>query len=149
MSNMVYSIGYTGLKPEQLAKLVKDLGAMLVDVRFSPRSRVQHWNKGPLMRLVGAASYLHVPALGNVNYKSDAPLQLADPAAAVALLRPILQKQPIILVCACKDATTCHRTPAATYLADALGADVVHLTPPRAMPNVTRAAVVPEQLSLF
>lgn len=148
--NTIYTLGYGGgaWTPDALAQVVKEKGARLVDIRYSPRSRVPHWNAGPLEKSLGNQSYMHLPALGNVNYKNGGPIELANPAHAVDVLRPILLKQSIILLCACRDAATCHRTPAAEYLAEQLGAEVVHIEGR----SVEVACIAPpklEQLSLF
>jgi len=66
--NQLYDAGYSEIKsPDLLAGAVNALGATLVDIRFSPRSRVPYWNGPHLARLV--AHYVHLGALGNRNYK--------------------------------------------------------------------------------
>jgi len=124
----IYTIGYSGWKPEQLAAKVADLGALLVDVRFSPRSRAPQWTKKSLCELVGAENYLHCKDLGNENYKSGGPIKLHNPDAALDALRDV--QRPLILLCGCKDHTVCHRADAAAVLALAFGASVTHLYPP-------------------
>lgn len=123
----IYTIGYSGWKPEQLAAKVEELGALLVDVRFSPRSRVPQWTKKSLCELVGAENYVHCKNLGNENYKSGGPIKLLNPDAAIASLRDV--QRPLILLCGCKDHTICHRADAATVLAEAFGVAVTHLYP--------------------
>jgi uncharacterized protein (DUF488 family) len=146
----IYTIGYSGWKPEQLRDTIHALGAVLVDVRFSPRSRQPQWAGGNLAKLVGAGSYRHLKALGNENYKNGGPIKLVDTQAGVAALAPILAERPVVLLCGCKDHHTCHRTTAAHALATALGAQVEHLYP-GSTPTGTSAAPAPvvEQLSLF
>jgi hypothetical protein len=34
----IYTIGYTGTRPEQLAATVHKLGAFLLDIRYNPRA---------------------------------------------------------------------------------------------------------------
>ncbi len=148
--NTIYTLGYSGWTPDALAQVVNLYDARLVDVRFSPRSRVPHWNSRPLRKLLGDQRYMHVHALGNVNYRNGEAIQLADPAQGAAILRPVLEKQPIILMCACKNKDTCHRTVAAEFLAEQIGTEVVHIEGP--MSKLKRAEVEKEtleQLSLL
>lgn len=113
MTNKVYTIGYTGRKPESIKEIVTTLGATLLDIRLSPRSRVPHWNEGPLRALLGDR-YRHVRALGNVNYKAGGPIQILDYAAGVAAI--LQHPRPVVLMCACKDVHTCHRGTVANLL---------------------------------
>jgi uncharacterized protein (DUF488 family) len=123
--NTLYTIGYTGLKPERLRAIVAQHNAVLWDIRYSPNSRHPQWRRDALKALLGDA-YVHIPALGNRNYKGG-PIELAAPAQALDQARLTLQRQPIILMCACKDYWTCHRDDAADYLDSALELDVEHL----------------------
>ena len=127
--NTLYTIGYSGWKPEQIAATVAELGAVLWDIRRSPWSRAPQWRQPALRQLLGPA-YVHMAPLGNVNYNTDGPIQLANPQAAVDPARAVLQTSPIILLCGCKEAETCHRSDAAAYLAWQLGGlEIVHLMP--------------------
>src|SRR5207237_906275 len=65
----IYTAGYQGMTHDDLEGLLaRPSGrALLVDVRFSPRSRAPHWSGSALARRFGA-DYLHLPALGNRNY---------------------------------------------------------------------------------
>ena len=124
----IFTLGYTGTKPEQIKALAARLHAVVVDVRFSPRSRVPQWAEANLKALLGK-QYMHVKDLGNVNYRGDGPMKLLDPGKAAITLGPILKQQSVILLCACKDVETCHRKKAAEYLAEAFSLPVVHLGP--------------------
>jgi uncharacterized protein (DUF488 family) len=68
MFQPLYTFGYSGKQPEELHTLAEQLDALVADIRFSPRSRVPHWNGGSLVRRLGHR-YRHLPALGNRNYK--------------------------------------------------------------------------------
>jgi uncharacterized protein (DUF488 family) len=126
--NTIYTIGYSGLKPDRLLAAAENYNLLVVDVRYSPRSRQPEWSRKRLQELLGAR-YLHVPAFGNINYKGDGPIQLADPEAGKAVVVERLAQQPVLLLCACKDWQTCHRLAVATVLHEATGADVVHWSP--------------------
>jgi activating signal cointegrator 1 len=127
--NTIFTYGYQGSTPEQLLGTIKELDAVLVDIRYSPWSPNPRWRKPALQVLVGADRYLWIQDLGNVNYKSGGPIRLLWPEAGVEYVRPILGRRPIVLLCACRDWETCHRRDAAEYLAEALQAPVEHLSP--------------------
>jgi activating signal cointegrator 1 len=127
--NTIYTYGYQGSTPEQLLGTVNDLGAVLVDIRYSPWSPNPHWRKLALAELVGANRYQWIQDLGNVNYKSGGPIRLLRPEAAAVRLREVLDHRSIVLLCACRDWETCHRRDAAEYLSEALQAPVEHLSP--------------------
>ena len=77
----LFTIGYTGRKPEEL-KALADEGKLILDVRLSPNSRVPRWRQEALRNLL-AGLYMHRPELGNVNYKNGGPVKLADPQHSV------------------------------------------------------------------
>jgi uncharacterized protein (DUF488 family) len=124
----IYTIGYTGRTPEQILGILNEHDATLLDIRYNPRSRVPHWNKGPLSRTFGER-YLHVPALGNVNYKGTVEeISIADlPAGTEALRRFHEQNRNVVLMCVCADVSTCHRKVVAEALAKAWGVGFCHL----------------------
>ena len=68
MTNKIYTIGYSGSKPDQIKQLLDDKVAVLFDIRFSPWSRVPQWSKSNLAATVGEERYFHVKPLGNANY---------------------------------------------------------------------------------
>ncbi len=147
--NTIFTLGYSGSSPEAVSHILNLYDARLVDIRTNPRSRLVHWNGEALRRYLGNNRYMHVQSLGNANYKqADAPIQLINPALAATILRPVIEKMSIILMCGCKEAATCHRTPAAEYLAERFGADVVHIE--GRMIDVKRIVPPkPEQLGSF
>lgn len=124
----IYTLGYSGIRPENLRAVAESYDLVVLDVRLSPRSRRPEWTRGRLQALLGQR-YLHLPALGNVNYKSQGPVQLADPEVGIALAAQYLENQPVLLLCACRDVATCHRKVAAELLAQATGAEVIHWSP--------------------
>lgn len=112
MTHQVYTIGYTGRKPADIEKVVKDLDAILLDIRFSPYSRVSHW-MGYSLRAKFGDRYHHVKALGNANYKGGS-VEIVDYAAGRDTIESL--DKPVILMCACGDPATCHRTVVAEML---------------------------------
>lgn len=110
MSYPIYLLGYSGLRAQRLLELVESVNGSLIDIRLVARSRVPEWNGGKLYKLFGDR-YHHLPALGNVAYKTGG-MQIADYAAGLEALRTIQKERegPLFLMCACSDATVCHRT---------------------------------------
>lgn len=137
----LYTIGYSGQTLAGLRAHLNDLGAVLVDIRYSTRSRVKHW-RGPELQAYFGDRYWSLACLGNENYRGG-PIKLADPALAVAPMRTALHAQPVILMCGCPDVQECHRKDAAAFLQEQLGVRVVHLPPPaRALLTENQIAVV-------
>lgn len=102
----VYDVGYMTIKdPALLHKAIVELGAVLVDVRFSPRSRDPDWNIGKLKELYGDR-YLHLKELGNENYRGG-PIKIVDLPKGVNRLIAI--GKPIVLMCGCWKRDECHR----------------------------------------
>lgn len=119
-----FSTGYTGKKPADLLSLVNDNRAVVADIRFSTNSRVPRWRGPELARLLGDR-YTHVGSLGNVKYRDHAAgIVIADLEAG---LREVLAVGgPVILLCACERAASCHRRVVADALAS-LGHEVREL----------------------
>jgi uncharacterized protein (DUF488 family) len=128
---MLYTLGYSGWTPEAIQTEAQVHNAVVCDIRYSPASRHHQWRKHQLAQLFGAR-YQHVQALGNRNYKSGGPIALADYEAGKQVIAEILATgQRVILMCVCKDLTTCHRRTAAERLAADLGVPITHLVPPK------------------
>jgi uncharacterized protein (DUF488 family) len=126
---MLYTLGYSGWTPEAIQAEAQARNAVVCDIRYSPASRHPQWRKHQLSQLLGAR-YQHVQALGNRNYKSGGPIALADYDAGKQVTAAILATgQSVILMCACKDLTTCHRLTAVERLAADLDQTVAHLFP--------------------
>lgn len=126
----VFTAGYSGITPDELAKAALALRAAVVDIRYSPRSRRPEWAKENLAQALRKRGvwYIHERRLGNVNFNSGGPIRLLDLDGAVERLRPILAERSVILLCVCADVVKCHRTPAAQGLAAATSREVVHLS---------------------
>jgi len=122
----LYTIGYQSLEPEHLEQWVCQLGALLLDVRLSPRSRRATWSQHALSEWFGER-YWHLDLLGNVNYKSGRPIQLKDEQAGLTVLKELLEDQPVILLCGCRNVQECHRRVIAERMAEGFGVEVEHL----------------------
>lgn len=127
--NALYTVGYTGQTPAKLLAAAETLGAVIADIRISPRSRNPVWNKRKLQEAWGPR-YVHIGELGNRNYKGEFgdDVLLADVDRGVELVAALLARGPVILMCACVDAAICHRSPAAEAVSAQTDAPVTHLT---------------------
>ena len=124
MLHTLYTFGYSGRTPHELQTLAEQLNAVVVDIRFSPRSRSPDWSGGRLQKLLGDR-YHHLPALGNRNYKGG-PVEFVDLETGVVEVGQLLRQQPVILLCVCADVQRCHRLAAAEAIAARYGVIVEH-----------------------
>lgn len=126
MAQTLYTLGYAGHAPAEIKAHVDRLGAALVDVRYMARSMQQQWRGEAIRQLVGPRNYFHLRCLGNELYKTGG-MKLANPDAAVMTMQFILFERPAILLCGCKDHSTCHRTVAAEFLSGRIDLEIIHL----------------------
>lgn len=108
MLNTIVLAGYSGHSVAELALVAKSMGALVVDIRLSPRSRMPQWNYASLTQQM-PKSYLHCPELGNENYKRG-EIRIANPEKGLDFVTHLAQLRPLILLCICKEAEHCHRT---------------------------------------
>lgn len=124
----IYTLGYTGMKPDAILDVAEALDAYIVDTRISPRSRARHWNGGVMVKNWGAR-YVHLEALGNLHYKTPGEIVIKDLETGLDQLAELLSERSVILLCACADHRQCHRTTVANAAADRFNLPVVHLSP--------------------
>lgn len=148
----LYTAGYTSLAPEDLLDTAERLHALIVDVRLKPWSKwAEKWNKPNLIES-WKDRYLHIEALGNLNYKGDmgkGVIMLKDVEEGTLRLAVLLKTQPLMILCACKDHATCHRATIAQEMIDRYNAGVVHLTSKDILAGGSAPPSLIEQLSLF
>ena len=120
----LYAFGYA--HPEtatRVARLMSNPAMLLVDIRYSPRSRwLPQWNRNALMHTYGAR-YVWEQRLGNLNYQHrECGIELAEghEAAVREAAALLCEGTSLLLLCACKDARTCHRTLVAKLIQDAI-----------------------------
>ena len=145
----LYTLGYTGAKPDHIRTFLETHNAILVDTRYSPFSRAPMWQKRSLMESMGSR-YVHMVELGNKNYKGQfgEGIIIADMDKGTLDLVKILKVQPAVLLCACPDFHTCHRTTVADEMADRYSVTVVHLGLSDLTSKPT-SSEPPPQLTLF
>jgi uncharacterized protein (DUF488 family) len=126
--NKLYTFGYIGMKMDAIHRKMDEIGAVIADVRLRPYSRAAVWNKGSFVKEFGP-DYVHVPELGNRNYKGG-DIVIHDPEAGASRILALLEEHPVALMCVCKEYLKCHRRTAARLVCEAGKRDydrVVHL----------------------
>lgn len=106
----LYSLGYrTPRAQERLDKVFAQYpDTFLVDIRYSPKG-LRGWDKQALEARY-QASYMHVPELGNRNYRNPGHIEIVNLDAGVERIVKILESGlHVILLCACENYNTCHR----------------------------------------
>lgn len=146
----VYTFGYQGFTIDELQAKARELGAIVIDTRKTAYSRYPGWGMKALATRFGWDGYRYFGGMfGNVNYKTPgAGIKLADPVKGLAEIQPILDAQPIILLCGCWSFATCHRTTVAALIRETFGNPVVHLTRAN-MPKDAKPAEDTNQLKMF
>ena len=106
---LIYLFGYTGKTMTQIERAIGENG-LLLDIRYSPRSRKAGFSRSGLERVFGER-YRHVRELGNAGYQTG-ELELADADAGLTLVEGLAAEHggPIFLMCACEDGSYCHRS---------------------------------------
>ncbi len=127
-SPQVYTIGYS----QPGARLVLDTlvwqeGWIVLDIRQVAVSTWADWTERSLIQRYGP-SYVHVPTLGNLNYRNHRlPIVLADAATGMQqVMQRLAEGRRCLLLCGCKDYRTCHRATVA-HLLQQEGVSVTHL----------------------
>lgn len=127
--NTIYTFGYSGLAElAPFAQFLESNDLFLADIRLRAGSRFyKEWNKGFLENRLGER-YKRVQELGNDNYQDQSlPVKLHDPEKGIEMVNAYLGEKSVVLLCACRDANTCHRNDAANLLQEVTGLPIVHL----------------------
>ncbi len=117
MTFPLYAFGYTGRKIDTLVQNVERADAMLLDIRYSPRSRAPMWNRRNLEEAFGERYLWAGDILGNRLYRTDA-IEIVDIERGLELVAILAAKGPVALMCVCVSPVGCHRT----VISDALRA---------------------------
>jgi uncharacterized protein (DUF488 family) len=88
MTTTAYGIGYSGRMVDELKRIVEELDAYLVDIRFAPYSRNPAFRKAALEAAFGAR-YVYLRVFGNRNYKGG-PVDIVDYDAGKDAQRALL-----------------------------------------------------------
>ena len=98
---LLYTFGYTVPCAEAVMEQLVALGVVITDIRYSPNSRAVKRRLTPLQERLGD-HYIHVQALGNINYNRPGGIQLYQPEVGVNLAGERLrQGQHLAFMCMC------------------------------------------------
>ncbi|KPL72275.1 hypothetical protein ADN00_15790 [Ornatilinea apprima] len=126
----LYDVGYQSIKNSGvLIQLAEKMGAVVYDIRFSPKSSDPQW-AGINLEITLGGRYIHLKELGNKNYKGG-PIELVDQSAGLEAVYSELQNRPVILMCGCWDREKCHRKTAARLFELRYGVVSIPLTSPK------------------
>ena len=128
MKHDVFAFGYTGRNLPTLVANIEQADAVLLDIRYSPRSRVPTWNRRALEEAFGERYVWTGDTLGNRLYRTDT-IEIVDMPTGVELIEAIAQKHPVALMCACTDFATCHRRVITEELENRHGFRIFHQPP--------------------
>jgi uncharacterized protein (DUF488 family) len=103
-----YSVAHA---QDRLATLMEDERAILVDIRYSVKSKSKPLWSGDALQELYKKRYLPIKSLGNKNYfQHGAPIEIADSETGIPrLLDGLNQGYTIVLLCTCSNYKTCHR----------------------------------------
>ncbi len=125
----IYTLGYSQRNAAAtLERLLHQPAILLLDVRSQPTSRWDpQWTRAELAARYGE-QYRWEQRLGNVNYWSQTrPIRLPAgwQAAAHDAAALLCAGTSLVLLCACRDEGTCHRSLIAKLIQDALPMPII------------------------
>lgn len=112
----VFTAGYLGHRVADLEQAVLELGALVVDIRHVPHSRVPEWDGEALAARLGD-NYRRLPHWGNVNKGTGKAIELVNPVGGLMRVLCWAKERPLILLCCCQNFAECHRSVCAALLA--------------------------------
>jgi hypothetical protein len=129
----VYPCGYSG-DAALIAHLMQSHPQMLlIDTRYTPFSRIATWNEPTLRATYGTRYRWAGKFLGNQNHATGGPISLVDAETGIGgLVRYLQEGYPLILLCACREYSMCHRSVIVSLLQRALPA--VQVVMPESLP---------------
>ena len=101
-----YTTGYAGKDINDLKPMLDALGAVLVDVRFSPTSELMRWRQIYLKTLL-REKYHHILQLGNRAFW-EGRNHIQNLELGIQIL--ISFNASAVLMCECANQKECHRT---------------------------------------
>lgn len=94
----------------RLDALMSDEQTILIDIRYSVKSLKRPEWSGEALQARYGKRYLWLQSLGNRNYFTHGPIEIARPDIGIPRLLSGLEKgYTLILLCTCKEYAHCHR----------------------------------------
>lgn len=124
----LYTLGYKNWSFYDFIDKIKEIDAIVVDVRFSPKGYSPFWSKSNLDKTL-KNKYIHIPELGNKNYNSpDKPIEISDIDYGTAkVLESVNLGFDCLLLCACEDVEKCHRKVVAEHIQSKSKCEIINL----------------------
>lgn len=124
---VILTYGYAGRDPEELAALVAEYDAVILDCRLKPWTKQPGWSL-PELKARFADQYHWVRALGNTNFEKGGRIKLLDAKKGLRRVLDVLADGAVpLLLCAERNPWICHRRTIAEMVAEQVGARIVHL----------------------
>lgn len=109
MANKLFDIGYNTLSnAESLEMVVKELDAIVFDIRFVPVAKRPDFHKENIAKRF-RQRYYHCKNLGNTSYKQAGKITLVNQEKGLVELYNALKLRNVIILCGCANRDTCHR----------------------------------------
>ena len=131
MIGKLFPFGYSNLNSITfLEYLMGNENALLVDSRYSPKSRLPEWRREALHKLYKDRYRFGGELLGNKTFKDKGNITIAYADEGVEKLVGYLTSgKDVVLLCQCKDYDICHRKVIVDLVTVQLPeAEIVHLT---------------------
>jgi len=123
---IIYTFGYNSNSLQYFEAKVKELDAIVVDVRFNPNSFSPFWTRKNLEKCF--SSYKHVPSLGNKKYKEKGVMEIVDLNSGCEEVISMMELGfNCILLCACLNLEECHRKIIAEEISKKTKCEIIHL----------------------
>jgi hypothetical protein len=122
----VYPVGY-GMEGAStyIDQLMTQPHMLLIDTRFSPKSRWPEWREGALRAKYGGRYRTAGAYLGNVNFQGG-PIQIADLDEGLRGVCLYLNEgHDLILLCQCPTYASCHRKVLVDQLVERTSVEVI------------------------
>ena len=127
MAREIWTFGYQGRNIPDFKKWLEEHGAIVVDIRYQPKSVQPGWGKDSLSYTL-RSRYVHLQHLGNVNYRAG-PIAISSLQTGMALLREYVEAGPVVLMCVCRHLDGCHREVVAKHIERVWGLTIPELWP--------------------
>lgn len=135
-AHTVYTLGYGieaverhAARSQLITFLKQPTPGIILDVRFSPYSKIAGWNIEDLQQEF-STRYVHMAALGNKHHHTGGPIELVDEESGLQQAQAWLAQFDICLLCGCYRVDRCHRSYIAERLAERTGVPLCHLLQP-------------------
>lgn len=106
MKNKIYTTGFTGKDIADLSGLLKNLDAVLADIRFTPFSEHFEWRR-EYLKILLKNKYRHVAALGNRTQKEN-KITIHNFDLGLKVIES--WNENVLLMCECENLRECHRS---------------------------------------